>query len=146
MRAQLLTVPIFAGLDEAALNVLWERATEVKAAAGTVVVSEGENGNRFFLIGAGTVRVCKNIGQPNETELARLSPGDFFGEMCILETLRRAASVQAVENAILYSLSSLTFHHLYELMPRQHSILIVNIARDLSRRLRRLDETFAARH
>ena len=42
MRAQLLTVPIFAGLNEAALNVLWERATEVKAAAGSVVVSEGK--------------------------------------------------------------------------------------------------------
>ena len=41
MRAQLLTVPIFAGLNKAALNVLWERATEVKAAAGSVVVSEG---------------------------------------------------------------------------------------------------------
>ena len=40
----------------------------------------------------------------------------------------------------------MTFHHLYQDMPRQYSILVLNIARDLSRRLRHLDELFAARH
>jgi CRP-like cAMP-binding protein len=139
-------VPIFAGLDEAALNLLWERATESEAPANTVIVREGENGNRFYLVGRGTVRVCKNLGQPNEIELAKLGPGDFFGEMCILETLPRCASVQAVVDTTLYSLTSLTFFHLYEQMPRQYSILVLNIARDLSRRLRHVDEIFAAKH
>jgi CRP/FNR family transcriptional regulator, cyclic AMP receptor protein len=146
MQVMLQNVPIFAGLDDAALGLLWERVTESRAPAGTCIVREGEPGNRFYLIGPGLVRVCKDLGAPGETELAKLGPNDFFGEMCILETLPRCASVQAVLDTILYSLTSLTFFHLYETMPRQYSILVLNIARDLSRRLRRLDERFAAKH
>lgn len=146
MRAALQNVPIFAGLDEAALNLLWERAKEIKAAAGETVVREGETGNRLFLVGEGQVRVCKHFGQPDEIELAKLAPGNFFGEMCILETLPRSATVQAITDATLYSLTSLAFYHLYEAIPAQHSILVLNIARDVSRRLRHLDEVFAARH
>jgi len=146
MRVMLQSVPIFAGLDDAALNLLWERATESNAPANTVIVLEGETGNRFYLVGQGMVRVCKSLGQPNEVELARFGSANFFGEMCILETLPRCASVQAVVDTTLYSLTSLTFFHLYEQMPRQYSILLLNIARDLSRRLRHVDEIFAAKH
>jgi CRP/FNR family transcriptional regulator, cyclic AMP receptor protein len=144
--AALQKVPIFAGLNEAALNLLWDRAKEIKASAGEVVVREGETGNRLFLVGEGQVRVCKNFGKPDEVELAILGPSNFFGEMCILETLPRSATVQAVTDTTLYSLTSLAFYHLYEAVPSQHSILVLNIARDVSRRLRHLDEVFAARH
>ena len=146
MRAALQNVPIFAGLNETALNLLWERAKEIKASTGDVIVREGETGNRLFIVGEGLVKVCKNFGQPDEIELAKLAPGNFFGEMCILETLPRSATVQAVIDTTLYSLTSLAFYHLYETMPAQHSILVLNIARDVSRRLRHLDEVFAARH
>ena len=146
MRAMLQTVPILAGLDEAALTLLWERASESQAQSGSVIVREGEPGNRFFLVGAGCVRVCKHFREPGEVELARLHSGDFFGEMCILETLPRSATVEAVTDTMLYSLNSLTFYHLYQAMPAQYGILILNIARDLSRRLRHLDEVFSARH
>jgi CRP/FNR family transcriptional regulator, cyclic AMP receptor protein len=142
----LQNVPIFAGLDDAALNLLWDRVTEGQAATGTSIVREGEPGNRFYLIGSGMVRVCKSLGKPEETELARLGPNDFFGEMCILETLPRCASVQALMDTTVYSLTSLCFFHLYETMPRQYCILVLNMARDLSRRLRRLDERFASKH
>ena|SRR2546430_1745650 len=142
----LQNVPILAGLDETALNILWESAIQSRATPDCVIVREGEVGNRFFLIGEGLVRVCKHFGQPREVELARFGPGEFFGEMCILETLPRSATVQAVTDTTVYSLSSLTFYHLYQAMPAQYSILVVNIARDLSRRLRHLDEIFAARH
>jgi CRP/FNR family cyclic AMP-dependent transcriptional regulator len=146
MRVVLQNVPIFAGLDEAALDLLWERASESQVSASTVIVREGELGNRLYLIGQGRVRVCKYLGQANETEFATFGPNDFFGEMCILETLPRCASVQATLDTRLYSLTSLTFHHLYEVMPRQYCILLLNIARDLSRRLRHVDEVFASRH
>jgi CRP/FNR family cyclic AMP-dependent transcriptional regulator len=139
-------IPILAGLDEAALDLLRQGTMESKVEAGSVIVREGETGNRLFLIAEGSVRVCKHFGEPNEFELARFYPGDFVGEMCILETLPRCATVQAVTDSMLYSVSSMTFHHLYQDMPRQYSILVLNIARDLSRRLRHVDELFAARH
>ncbi len=66
--------------------------------------------------------------------------------MCLLETLPRVATVQAISASVLLRLSAMAFLDLYEAQPEQHSILILNLARDLSRRLRRLDEAFAARH
>lgn len=146
VRVMLQNVPIFAGLDETALDLLWQSAREDRIPAGTTIVREGDPGNRFYLIGSGKVRVCKKLGQADEVELAIFGPADFFGEMCILETLPRCASVQAIEEITVYSLTSLTFLHLYELMPKQYSILILNIARDLSRRLRHVDEVFASKH
>lgn len=146
MRSLLEKVTILAGLNEAALDLLWANATETRVTGSSVVVREGEPGNRFFLVGEGAVRVCKNFGRPDEVELVRLGAGDFFGEMCILESMPRAATVQAIGDVTLLSMSSLAFYHLYQSMPAQHSILVVNIARDLSRRLRRLDEIFAAKH
>ena len=89
---------------------------------------------------------CLYNGKTDEVELAKLGERDFFGEMCILETLPRSATVQAVVDTTLYSLTAMTFYHLYQAMPGQYSILLLNIARDLSRRLRHLDEVFAARH
>src|SRR5438105_6254068 len=99
--AMLHNIHILAGLDEDALHLLWERASESKAEAGSIVVREGEAGNRFFLVAEGLVRVCRHFGKPDEIELARFGPGDFFGEMCILETLPRSATVQAVNETLL---------------------------------------------
>jgi CRP-like cAMP-binding protein len=118
----------------------------VTVPADGVIVREGEPGNQLFLIVSGSVRVCKRFGQPDQVELAQLNTGDFFGEMCILETLPRAATVQSVSQTTLSALPSLAFYDLFRANPEQYSILILNIARDVSRRLRRLDEIFAALH
>ncbi|MEW6304588.1 MAG: cyclic nucleotide-binding domain-containing protein [Verrucomicrobiota bacterium] len=146
MYPRLDTLPIFAGLNDEALNVLAQRVQVTEAAPGTVLVREGENGNRFFLIESGAVRVCKHYGKPHETILATLQKGDFFGEMCILETLPRSATVLTVVPSVFYSLTSLDFLHLYERLPSEYGILVLNLARDLSRRLRHLDELFSALH
>jgi CRP/FNR family cyclic AMP-dependent transcriptional regulator len=137
---------ILAGVDDAAVSFLAQRAVCERAPVGTVVVREGEPGNRFFLLTEGSVRICKQFGNPHEVELVQLNAGDFFGEMCILETLPRCATVQAVTDIAYCTLGSLVFYHLYEKMPAQYGILLLNIARDLSRRLRRADEAFASRH
>jgi CRP/FNR family transcriptional regulator, cyclic AMP receptor protein len=143
---ELRDVTIFAGLDDSALALLMERAHKTNAPAGTIIVREGEPGNHLYLIASGTVRVCKRFDRTGEVELARLKAGDFFGEMCILETLPRTATVLTGSDAILYALPSVAFYDLFETKPDQYGILILNIARDVSRRLRRLDEIFAALH
>lgn len=145
MHPQLQGVPIFAGLSEEAINLLVKHARTLLVKAGDFIVREGESGNRFYLIGQGEVRVVKQVGTPQEFELARLGPRDFFGEMCILETLPRSASVQAVTDGEVFALSSLDFLYLYEKLPSEYGILVLNLARDLSRRIRHLDEVFAAR-
>ncbi len=145
METPLAGVPIFAGLTDEALTLLFKRAEATSHPADDLIVREGESGSKFYLIKTGAVRVVKNLNSPEETLLARLAPRDFFGEMCILETLPRAATVQAMEPTEIISLPSTAFYHLYQSRPDQYSILLLNIARDLSRRLRKLDEAYAAK-
>jgi len=142
----LKTVSIFAGLNEPALNLFLEKAQKMVLSAGAIIAREGETNHCMFLIGSGSVRIVKGLGQPAETELAILQAHDFFGEMCILEPAARAASAQAVTRSVVFQVGASAFYHLYQEMPAQYGILILNISRDLSRRLRHLDEVFAARH
>lgn len=144
MKNLLRDLPVFAGLDESALELLLAEVRELQVADGGEIVSEGQSSNEMFFIAAGEARVCKGFGTPGEVELARLGPMDFFGEMCILETLGRSATVQAVGDCTVFGLGAGAFHRLYRAMPGQHGILVINLARDLSRRLRRMDEKFAA--
>lgn len=146
MISLLENVPIFAGLEPVALELLLEHSARLDYAADAVVVREGEASNLLFLIGSGSVRILKNYGQQNQLDLTALAAKDFFGEMCIIDTLPRMATVVTREPSTLFSISTAAFHRLYHQMPAQHSILILNIARDLARRLRRLDEIFAASH
>jgi len=142
----LCKVPIFAGLDDNALTIFLEHAERRSVPAGGVVAREGEVSNCMYVIETGEVRIIKNLDTPDAVQLAVLGPGEFFGEMCILETLPRSATGQAAGPATVVSVASSAFYHLYRRMPKQHSILLLNLARDLSRRLRHLDEVFAARH
>ena len=144
MIALLQSVPIFAGLEEDALQLLLEHTNAHTYPEGAVILGEGETCRGFFLIGSGGVRVIKNFGKANQVELAVLGPKDFFGEGAILDTLPRMATVQATCPTTVFAISSMAFHHLYKEMPAQHSILVLNIARDLSRRIRALDDLFAS--
>ena len=146
MLSLLQGVPIFAGLDDQALALLLERAERTVLPPGGVIVREGDNGNKLYVIDSGSVRVLKNFGLPNQVELTTMNAKDFFGEMCILDTLPRTATVVAIPETTIVSISCASFHHLYQQLPRQYGILLLNIARDLSRRLRHLDEVFASRH
>ncbi|HTG44896.1 MAG TPA: cyclic nucleotide-binding domain-containing protein, partial [Verrucomicrobiae bacterium] len=121
-------IPIFAGLSPEALDFLTGKAREIDAPAGEIVIREGEPGNKMFVIRAGEVKVWKGKKDGTQFVIARLKSGDFFGEMCILETLNRAATVEATTNAELFSLSSMTFYQFYQSMPEQYSILVLNIA------------------
>jgi CRP-like cAMP-binding protein len=142
----LCQVPIFAGLDDQALKIFLEHAERMVVPAGRVIAQEGESNHCMYLVEAGEVLIVKNNDTPQPVVLAALGPGEFFGEMCILETLPRCATGKASVASTVVSVPATAFYHLYQKRPKQHSILLLNIARDLSRRLRRLDEVFAARH
>lgn len=139
-------IHIFAGINDAGIQWLVKAAATEVMPPAEVIVRESEPGNRFYLVEKGTVRVIKHFGTPDEVLLATLNPNDFFGEMCILEAQPRSATVAAITETTLHSLSGTDFYHFYQQMPDQYGVLVLNIARDLSRRLRYLDEIFAARH
>ncbi len=142
----LCNVPIFAGLDDKAMTIFLEHAERMEVPAGGVIAREGEANHCMYLIESGEVCIVKNFDTPDAVTLAVLGAREFFGEMCILDTQPRSATGKAVGPATVVSVASPAFYHLYQQMPKQHSILLLNIARDLSRRLRHLDAVFAARH
>lgn len=135
-------VSVMAGLDAAALGYLSSLAHEEHYPAGLVIVGEGEPGNRMFFIAKGRVKVVKGLDSDSPVTLAKFGPGQFFGEMSLVESVVRSASVVAVDDVTVCSLKGTDFHRLYRHRPEQYGIVMLNIARDLARRLRALDEKF----
>lgn len=137
-------LPVLAGLDEAALQFLGGMAGEEQYAAGAVIVREGELGDRICFVCEGCVRIIKNHETGEPVVLAEMKPGDYFGEMSLVESVTRSATVLAVEPTRVFTLKGGNFYKLYRQRPGQYGIVMLNIARDLARRLRCLDEKFVA--
>ncbi len=135
-------VPVMAGLDDEAVSFLSAMAKEEHFPAGAVIIGEGEPGDRMFFLSGGRVTVVKGHGSPQATPLVELGPGDFFGEMSLVESVVRSASVVANDAVTACTLKGADFHRLYRHRPEQYGIVMLNLARDLARRLRALDERF----
>lgn len=131
--------PLLAGLSDDAIVFLAAKSITSSLPAKSLVFREGDFGNEMYFILKGSAQVICNYPQPHQTLLAKLSTGSFFGEMCMLETLPRSASIVTCEPCQLISISSIALLKLYEKNPQQYGLLILNIARDLSRRIRSLN-------
>jgi MFS family permease len=95
---------IFAPLPAMTLEQLADRMTEVRAAAGEEIVRQGEPGELFYVIDAGTVEVT--VDGKAGRELGR---GDSFGEIALLRDVPRTATVTARTDVVLYALDRNAF-------------------------------------
>lgn len=136
-------IPIFAGLSESGLAELSAAMQFRSYPAQAFIVEEEQPGHELFLIKSGRVEVVRHVGRPDETRLAVLEARDFFGEMSIIEARDHSASVRALEPCELLVLKSNDLYRLFQHQMDQYAIVILNIARDLCRRLRALDEIYA---
>jgi len=141
----LVRVPLLAGTTFAARTVIGGEGAVHNYAAGDYIVREGEEGHAFFILVEGEVSVIKRAGTATEVTICTLKQGEFFGEFCILSPTRRAASIRALQAVRAIEIKAATLHHLHLNMPDQYAIILLNLARDLARRLAHLDEDFAAR-
>lgn len=137
--------PILVGLNPVALMLLETECTVREFNVGDLIVREGDAGHSFFIIAEGDVDVVKHHGKIQAVLLARLHAGTFFGEMCVVDPVPRTATVQAISPVRAIEITAATLYHLFHKMPDQYSIMLLNLARDMARRLRKLDEAFAAR-
>ena len=141
----LAAIPVLAGTDLAAQTLLAREGLVHDFAPGAWIVREGDEGHSLFILVEGDVEVIKHADGPYAVTLARLRQGTFFGEMCVVEPMPRAASVRALTPVRAIEIKAATLHHLFQKMPDQYAIVLLNLARDMARRLRTLDEAFAAR-
>ncbi|MSP63129.1 MAG: Crp/Fnr family transcriptional regulator [Myxococcales bacterium] len=130
---------LFRGLPPSVLEDLTRRLQVRSRLAGAVLVAESDPGDAMFLIHQGKARVTLLGENGRELILSQLGPGDFFGEMSLLDGRPRSANVVAEEDMTLLVLTRDAFaEHL-----RAHPQTALNLLAELSLRLRRADETIA---
>jgi CRP-like cAMP-binding protein len=98
----------------------------------------------MFVVFRGRVEVLRRSSRgAGETCLARLGPGSCFGEMSVIDIQPRSATVRTVEASELLVLTNLEFYTLYQKDREAYTLLVMNICREISRRLRRADGIIA---
>lgn len=137
-RSQLVHHALFGGLTEEQLAVVLPHLRREAFAAHEWVIREGESGDHLYFISEGRVRVTRKT--PTPVQLAELGAGEAFGEMELIDTQPRSASVQALTKLETYSLSHHELHALNSEYPAVFTMIVLNLARVLSRRLRRVNE------
>lgn len=135
---RLLSLALFGGLPRDALLALAARATRVAYATGELVYSEGDRAVDVFVVEEGAFDVVRATDR-GEHVLATLPKGEFFGEMSFVDMQTRAATVRAREASVVWRWSYQAIHELYVGEPKAFTLLVMNMARELSRRLRRAD-------
>jgi len=128
-------VPLFSGFDEDELRRVAELSRIVEAPAGKVITQIGEAGDSFFVIIDGTVVVRTPVGAGGQ-----LRPGDFFGEMSLVDGEPRSATVVATTDLRLLVVDRSHFCRLLDEAPD----LTRRILTILSRRVRHLEQTVHA--
>ena len=105
----LRTVPIFSELTDADIASLARLSARRRFPKDTVVFFENEEGDSFFMILEGRIKVTILGDDGREVILTMLGPGDFFGEMALLDNEPRSATAIAVEETELLSLNRADF-------------------------------------
>jgi Signal transduction histidine kinase len=124
------------GIEDQAKAQILNSATERHIPSGTKVFEEGEVDDSLIMVKSGQIELRKKLGQ-DQIVLWTALPGDFLGEMAVIDGLPRSASAVATEDSIVASISSTILQPLLLTHPK----LILNIARALTSRLRNSNET-----
>jgi CRP/FNR family transcriptional regulator len=127
-------VPLFAGLDRSGLEHVSRLADEIDLPADKLLLHEGELPYEFFLIVEGQVRIERDGQQINT-----LGPGDFLGEIALLDGGRRTATATSQTPVRLLVLGSREFHSLLAEHPDIRSAVLAALA-DRVRRLEKTDD------
>ena len=143
LKAFLLATPFFGGLSDASLDLLVSMLVERRFDVGHIVVAEGEPGRSMFIVHSGKLAVSKLGASGRVVRMAGLEPGDFFGEMTLIEIQNRSATVVAESPTVLYELTTRDLYTYYKADIHAYVIVMQNVNRELCRRLRRADNRIA---
>ena len=125
----------FQDFGEQDLQTLSAECSEASFKKDELVFPEESPGDKMYIIRQGSVKVFKTI-KNNETTLAILNPGEFFGEMALLDGRPRSAAAKSIEDVKVLVISTKNFENLREKSPRVALLIMDVLVRTLSARLR----------
>ncbi|MGB5830745.1 MAG: cyclic nucleotide-binding domain-containing protein [Thiohalocapsa sp.] len=132
-------MPLLGGVRDDVLELLLDDAAERHLAAGEILFHEGEPGGTIYLLEAGELAaIRRRLGLDHW--LGRMHAGDCVGEMSFIDLGPRSASVVAVTDAQALELTHSSVLRLYESDLEQFALIQMNMAREMSRRLRGADD------
>jgi CRP-like cAMP-binding protein len=129
---------LFGGLMEEQIQEILQFMEKEKFDPEDMIITEGRPNDRLFFIIEGQVAVSKK-----DVVLARFSEGDVFGEMEILDVMPAVASIKALTKVTTMTISNKSMREIYKKDIITFTLVLMNLARDLVRRLRKMDEKLA---
>jgi CRP-like cAMP-binding protein len=137
-------VGLFGALSDEVLEHLARTLRIVRVATGDSVFREGDAVAReMYVVLEGEMEVSKRSRRGRDLRVAILGPGDCFGEMSLIDMQARSASVRAIAPSRLIRIASEDMDSLYRYDLKSYTLIVLNIARHLSRRLRVTDGLLA---
>jgi len=130
---------LFGGLLAEQIEAIMPLMKEEKYNPGDVIINEGDTNDKIYFIIEGQVSVNKG-----DILLSRFGEGEAFGEMEVLDVMPAIASIKALSQITVLSISNKALHEIYKLDIKVFSLMLMNLARDLCRRLRKTDEKLAS--
>ncbi len=127
-------INLFQGLSVSELAAVASVTEDVVYPQGEAVIKEGDPGESMYLIIKGEVAVIESQGIDSEIELDRIGPGDYFGEMALLEDAPRSATIRTEQESRLLVLHKLEFAEIV----REYPQIALQICKELSGRMRKL--------
>ena len=126
-------IPIFADLSPEDLKLIAETAREEWYPQNTVIFHQGDEGNMMFVIVEGRLQVIRHTDGRDQV-LAERGPGDFMGEMAIIESAPRYATLHTLSEVRVLAIDDVTFKGVL----RERPDVSFAVLRSLSRRLREI--------
>jgi len=135
---------LFGGITEEEIQKIHHFFKMEEFSPGEFIEKEGETGDRIYFILEGGVEILKLLEDSGEMScIFNFSEGDVFGEMELIDVQPCAASVRATEPTKVLSLSNNGLYQISKYDLKIFSLMIMNLARDISRRLRKADKVMA---
>ena len=137
-------VYLFQSLKNSELEQILSIARRWKYSNGQAVFREGDEGDRFYLILSGEVRISKQVPGIGEEALAVLKPGDFFGEMALIDDSPRSADAIANRDTTLLGIERKEFESLLFLNKDLAYSVLWAFSRTFCQRIREMNDRLQA--
>lgn len=136
-------IHLFENLTEAELEKILPICVKRTFDKGTVIFKEGDEGDRCYVVIGGEVRISKLIPNIGEEALAVLKPGDYFGEMALIDNFPRSAHAIANADVDVFAINKTDLDRILITDREMGYKLLWTFTRTLSRRLRETNEKMA---